>query len=66
MRVRLKYGNRLFHRGTEGEAVRYKDSPKMQQVFPGMKETPASTFVIVRIKGEDCLFEKRELEFLEE
>jgi hypothetical protein len=64
MRVKLKYGTKFFSKGTEGEIIPYKDSPKMQKVFPQMEELAASTYVIVRISGVDCLFEKKQLEFI--
>jgi hypothetical protein len=69
MKVRLRYpaklGDVLLPKGTEGEVINIADSPRIQQAFPAIAHNKVSTICIVRFPGqEDCLFEKKHLEFL--
>jgi hypothetical protein len=68
MKVKLKYpaklGDVLLPKGTEGVIVSIAESPRMQQAFPGVMHNAVSTMHIVRFPGhEDCLFDKKQLEF---
>lgn len=66
MKVTLKYGNKHFAKGAVGEVIKYEDSPKMQKAFPRLSHFNHGQYYIVRINGDDCLFEKKQLEFINE